>query len=160
MAKNKEETLNELILWLMRDIRNMERVWLNTEEFSDLTRNEMRIIFRVGEGDPKKMSELADAMGVSKATMTCSMNLLARKGYVYTERTKEDKRVVIAKLTEAGEAAFETVKGFYRDMIAYMTKNMKTDEVEVLINTLAKLRDHYNIHSKLDKVVDHMLLEE
>lgn len=56
---NREETLSRLLVWIMKDIMEIESKSLITGEFKDITTNDMHVIEAIGIGEPKKMTEIA-----------------------------------------------------------------------------------------------------
>lgn len=50
-----------------------------TEEFKDLTNNDMHIIEAVGLGDGNNMSTIAKKLGITVGSLTTSMNSLVNK---------------------------------------------------------------------------------
>lgn len=98
------KTLNEVLVNLFRDVMDIEQKAIITEEFQDITNNDMHIIEAIGMNEPKNMSTIAREISVTVGTLTIAMNSLVKKGYVLRERGKEDRRVVYISLTERGRA--------------------------------------------------------
>ena len=132
-------TLNEVLVNLFRDILDIEQKAIITEEFHDITSNDMHVIEAIGIGEPKNMSSIARMLSVTVGTLTIAMNSLVKKGYVFRERGKEDRRVVYISLTERGKAAYEHHARFHKAMIDSVSKELNQEEMEVLIRTLTKL---------------------
>ena len=97
-----EETLNELLVKLFKDILEIEAKSLITEEFKDITYNDMHIIEAVGVDEPRNMKTVAKLMSVTTGTLTKAMDALCDKGYVIRERSTKDKRVIKLRLTDRG----------------------------------------------------------
>lgn len=103
---NREETLSRLLVWIMKDIMEIESKSLITGEFKDITTNDMHVIEAIGIGEPKKMTEIARQLSITTGTLTKSMNGLEKKSYVNRKRSEEDKRVVQISLTDKGVRAY------------------------------------------------------
>lgn len=146
LEKKLQETLNELLVRLFKDILEIENKSLITEEFEDITTNDMHIIEAVGIGEPKNMSRVAKLMSVTTGTLTKAMDALCEKGYVVRERSSEDKRVVKVHLTDRGRAAYYHHEQFHRQMIENISSEMSEQETEVLVYALAKLVDYFRIN--------------
>ena len=125
------KTLNEVLVNLFRDVI--------TEEFQDITNNDMHIIEAIGMNEPKNMSTIAREISVTVGTLTIAMNSLVKKGYVLRERGKEDRRVVYISLTERGRAAYVHHARFHKAMIDSISDELTSEEMELLIKTLTKL---------------------
>lgn len=132
-------TLNEVLVNLFRDIMDIEEKAIKTEEFQDITNNDMHVIEAIGTGEPKNMSTIAKTLSVTVGTLTIAMNSLVKKGYVFRERGKEDRRVVYISLSERGRAAYEHHAGFHKAMIDSVSEELSPEELELLIRTLTKL---------------------
>ena len=133
------KTLNEVLVNLFRDGMDIEQKAIITEEFQDITNNDMHIIEAIGMNEPKNMSTIAREISVTVGTLTIAMNSLVKKGYVLRERGKEDRRVVYISLTERGRAAYVHHARFHKAMIDSISDEMTSEEMELLIKTLTKL---------------------
>ncbi len=83
---NTDETLNELLVRLFKNIVEIEEKYLITPEFKAISVNDMHIIEAVGICEPKSMSAIAKLMSVTMGTLTKSMDGLSEKGYVLADR--------------------------------------------------------------------------
>ena len=133
------KTLNEVLVNLFRDVMDIEQKAIITEEFQDITNNDMHVIEAIGMNEPKNMSTIAREISVTVGTLTIAMNSLVKKGYVLRERGKEDRRVVYISLTERGRAAYVHHARFHKAMIDSISDELTSEEMELLIKTLTKL---------------------
>ena len=133
------KTLNEVLVNLFRDVMDIEQKAIITEEFQDITNNDMHIIEAIGMNEPKNMSTIAREISVTVGTLTIAMNSLVKKGYVLRDRGKEDRRVVYISLTERGRAAYVHHARFHKAMIDSISDELTSEEMELLIKTLTKL---------------------
>ena len=136
-------TLNEVLVRLFRDIMDIEQQAIITQEFSNLTNNDMHVIEAIGIGEPKNMSAIARELSVTVGTLTIAMNSLVNKGYVTRQRGKEDRRVVYISLSEKGKEAYEHHARFHQEMIAGVVAGLSENEIEVLIKALTKLNQWF-----------------
>lgn len=136
-------TLNEVLVNLFRDIMDIEEKAIKTEEFQDITNNDMHVIEAIGIGEPKNMSTIAKTLSVTVGTLTIAMNSLVKKGYVFRERGKEDRRVVYISLSERGRAAYEHHARFHKAMIDSVSEELSPEELELLVRTLTKLNNWF-----------------
>lgn len=138
-----DETLNELLVRLFKDIMEIEARCLVSDEFKDISYNDFHIIEAIGLMEPKSMTTVAKLMKVTTGTLTKAMDGLTEKGYVIRERSNQDKRVVWVYLTEKGKAAYAHHEEFHRRMIANVKEQLTEQETPILIYTLAKLIDYF-----------------
>ncbi len=131
--------LNEVLVRLFRDIMDIEEKAIITQEFKDLTNNDMHVIDAIGIGAPKNMTSIARELSVTVGTLTIAMNSLVKKGYVIRERGQEDRRIVYISLSEKGRNAFHHHAEFHREMIEGIKETLDEDEMQVLARALTKL---------------------
>ena len=133
------QTLNDLF----RDIMDLEQKAIITDEFKDISNNDMHIIDAIGEDGCKSMSTVAKALSVTVGTLTIAINSLVKKGYVSRERSEEDRRVVLLSLSEKGKRAFLHHKKFHDAMIRKVLEGLNEQETEVLVKALQNLRGFF-----------------
>lgn len=139
MEKSTKRTLNELLVNMFHNIMDMEAEAVITEEFKDISNNDMHIIEAIGNAEPRRMSFIAKSLNITVGTLTTNMNNLADKGYIVRERSKSDKRVVLVSLTEKGRKAFFHHRDFHRRMIYSIVRDLEEEEIQVLIRCLHNL---------------------
>ena len=140
---NTYQTINDVLVHLFNEIWKLEEKAIITEEFKDITNNDMHIIEAVGLGEGNPMSTIAKKMNVTAGTLTTSMNSLVRKKYVNRERNEADRRVVNIKLTEKGVKAYYHHAEFHHQMTEAVINKLKEDEMIVLLKTLNGLSDFF-----------------
>ncbi len=137
------ETLNEVLVKLFRDINTIEEKAIRTGEYRDVTANDMHVIEAIGTEEAKNMTTVAKLLSVTTGTLTISMNSLVKKGYVQRVRSEEDRRGVLVSLTEKGKSAFAHHKRFHDEMIRQVLKGLDGEEQEVLRKALLNLMDFF-----------------
>ena len=135
--------LNEMLVNLFNHVMAVGSEAVITEEYKDITNNDMHIIEAVGIGEPKNMSEIAKSLSVTVGTLTTNMNGLEKKGYIVRTRSNEDKRVVFTTLTERGKKAFFHHRDFHKEMIKAAVAGLEDDEKRLLYKCLIKLDDFF-----------------
>jgi len=140
---NYNRGINEMLVNLFNHVMEIEAKAVITEEFKDITNNDMHIIEAVGIGDPRKMSEIARMLAVTVGTLTTNMNGLEKKEYIVRERSTEDKRVVYVTLTEKGRKAFFHHRDFHKDMIKSAVTGLDDSEKRTLYKCLEKLDKYF-----------------
>ena len=117
MEKSNNRVLNELLVNLFHNVMDAEAKAVITDEFKDITNNDMHIL---------------EAIGID-------MNSLEKKGYLERNRSTQDKRVVLVTLTEKGRKAFFHHRDFHRKMIHTIIRDLDEEEMKTLIKCLGKL---------------------
>lgn len=146
MGRSTNRALNEMLIKLFNNVMDIEEKAVITEEFKDITNNDMHIIEAIGidADEPRSMSVIAKKMTVTVSTLTTNMNSLEEKGYIVRERSKTDKRVVLVFLTDKGKKAFYHHRDFHKNMIKSIVKDLNEDEMQVMIKCLLNLNDFFN----------------
>ena len=139
MARTSKRSINELLVNLFYHVMDMEAEAVITEEFRDITNNDMHIIEAIGIDEQNNMSAIAHKLSVTVSTLTTNMNGLEKKGYIIRTRSSEDKRVVFVTLTEKGKKAFYHHRDFHKNMIKAIVKNLSDEEMEILYRCLVNL---------------------
>lgn len=99
--------INEILVHLFNEIWELEEKAVITDEYKDITNNDMHIIEAVGLGKGNNMTAIAKKLKITVGSLTTSMNSLVNKKYVVRERSAEDRRVVNIRLTKKGERAYQ-----------------------------------------------------
>ena len=124
---------------------DVEEKAIITQEFQDITNNDMHVIEAIGMGTPKNMSSIAKELSVTVGTLTIAMNSLVKKGYVSRVRSAQDKRVVLLSLTDKGLSAYEKHAAFHQKMVSAVMEGLDGQEMEVLAHALEKLRGYFKV---------------
>lgn len=133
------DTINDVLVHLFYEILDLQEKAVITEEYSDITNNDMHIIEQIGIEDEKTMSTVAKQLGITAGSLTTSMNGLVKKGYVLRERSEVDRRVVYIRLTEKGKKAFWHHAKFHQRMVQEVMEHLTDEELPILVKTLDKL---------------------
>ena len=142
-----EETLNDLLVKLFKDILEIEAKSLITEEFKDISYNDMHIIEAIGLTGKTTMSVVAKKMKITAGSLTTAMNALVNKKYVLRERGEKDRRVVYIWLTEKGQRAYRHHAKFHEQMTNAVIEELDETEIPVLLKTLRGLDTFFRSYS-------------
>ena len=141
------KSINNLIVHLFSDILKLEENAVITEEFKDLTNNDMHIIEAVGLGEGSNMSMIARKLGITVGSLTTSMNSLVNKKYVVRERSEADRRIVYIRLTPKGEKAYRHHEEFHKKMVESVVEKLSEEEVKALSKALDGLVEFFQEYS-------------
>ena len=137
------QTINDVLVRLFREIMDQEQKAIITEEFRDITNNDMHIIEAIGIEEPRNMSSVAKSLSVTVGTLTIAVNALVKKGYVYRVRSEADRRGVLLSLTDQGEKAYYHHEKFHRDMVDAVIGLLSPEEQVVLAKALTNLSEFF-----------------
>ena len=107
-------TINTMLVSTFHEILELEEKAIITDEFRDISNNDMHIIEAIGLGPGTRMSVIARRLNITVGSLTTSMNGLVNKGYVARQRSDRDRRVVNIYLLEKGIAAYKHHEQFHK----------------------------------------------
>ena len=145
---NEYNTINDILVKLFHEIMDIEEKAIITEEFKDITNNDMHVIEAIGTEGARNMSTVAKVLSVTVGTLTIAMNSLVKKGYVDRRRSEEDRRVVLVSLSRKGKKAYEHHKNFHEEMVQGVLKDLDEDQVQVLVKALDNLAVFFRSYGK------------
>ena len=135
------KAINDILVHLFNEIWELEEKAIITEEYKDITNNDMHIIEAIGLGEGNNMSTIAKKLNITVGSLTTSMNSLVKKKYTERIRSEEDRRVVYIRLTEKGIKAYHHHEEFHKKMTDAVVKALDQEEVPVLVKTLNSLAE-------------------
>ncbi len=142
------ETINDILVNLFKEIWKLEEDAIITEEFKDITNNDMHIIEAVGLSGENTMSVVAKKLGITAGSLTTAVNGLVNKKYVVRQRSDKDRRVVFLKLTDKGVRAYEHHREYHQQMTEAVIAKLDENEIPVLVKTLNGLSDFFRGYKK------------
>ena len=132
-------TINDVLVKLFNEIMDIEEKAIITEEFKDISNNDMHVIEAIGKDQSKNMSTVAKALSVTVGTLTIAINNLVKKGYVKRARSEEDRRVVLISLSSKGKHAFDHHEKFHDEMIKATLDGLNQEQTKILVKALKNL---------------------
>ena len=142
------EALNDLLVKLFNNILTYEERALLTDEFKDISLNDMHVIEAIGINQKTNMSSIAAILEVTVGTLTIAMNNLVKKGYVKRSRSAKDRRVVLVSLTDKGERAYTHHKEFHDGMIHDIMDRLNGEKMDVLVEALHSIQNYFTVTDK------------
>ena len=143
-----DRTLNRLLVGLYQEIMDAEEKALITDEYCDITINDMHVMEAIGVGEPQPSSHVASKLGITMGTLTKAIDGLASKSYVRRERSLTDKRVVLLSLLDKGKCAYYHHEQFHQGMVDAVVAQLDDDEVSVLEKSLGNLQHFFDSAGK------------
>jgi DNA-binding MarR family transcriptional regulator len=89
-------------------------------------------------GEPARVSDLAELLGVDTPTVTRKVQQLERLGYVAIEPDAEDKRAKRVSLTKSGEKTIERIMTAINHRLSRLFEGWSKEEVMVFSSSLDK----------------------
>ena len=144
------QRINDVLVNLFNEIWEREKEAIITEEFYDITNNDMHVIEAIGLADDNTMSSVAKKLGVTAGTLTTSVNALVNKKYAERERSELDRRVVYIRLTEKGVRAYKHHEEFHKQMTNAILSSLSEEELPILVKALDSLSQFFRGYHEMN----------
>jgi len=127
------QTLRRVSLYFMRAAAS------GSDKHTMLTKQELMGLAVLREAAPCRMGDLAEALGVVQSAVTPLVDRLEERGFVLRERSADDRRVWLVKLTEAGMEVVHAEDAVYERVAEGMLAPLDTRERKTLITLMGKI---------------------
>lgn len=102
---------------------------------------QVHIMYTVQRNGEMTMSQLADVLDVSDSNATGLVDRLEERGLVVRDRVPEDRRVVVVKVTEAGERLLREVDALTDDILRSVLGRLDSAQLLGVGQAIADLRE-------------------
>ena len=159
IGKQDELRMQEDAFAFIEEIRELlsSDIWNNI--LLNCSKNEVFIFWLLYRKEQANMTEIADYIHAPLNTATGIISKMEKKGFIVRDRLKEDKRVVMIRLTEKGTAqvkalvdeityyALQTISVFSKEEMDLFFRMAKR-----VVEVLKKERKHEENTSKIRKI--------
>ena len=142
MKKNLDKLISnigDLFFQFQAKLQFFEREYLRKYGIEDVTPNEVKVLYIIGLSNTKSMSEIADALKITRGTLSITVDSLVKKGYVIRTRHKQDRRVIILYLTQQAIGIIKQYEQFLADLLLTLAESLERDKIYAFEEVLAKL---------------------
>jgi DNA-binding MarR family transcriptional regulator len=110
----------------------------------DLTGAQWAVLRVLAEASPQglMLSEISESLLVSGGNVTGIVDRLEEAGYVQRSAHPEDRRAILAALTERGRAAHKEIAPIHGERISEMFSVISAEEQRRTIATLTRIAGH------------------
>jgi len=105
----------------------------------DLTTPQLKVVLLLYLNGSAKMSELASSLGVTLATATGVIDRLVDRDVVERENSREDRRVVVCRLSKKGQELTDRLYTSGRERARQLLQGLDEDKLSKLDEALASL---------------------
>jgi DNA-binding MarR family transcriptional regulator len=149
MTEQETKTLLNKILKEMffKILRIQERI-VSKSAKGKLSRTEMHMLEAIEESENATLTNVANQLGITKATASVSAARLESKEYLEKVKSDIDKRVNYLMLTEKGRECCFNHKQFHDQMVQSLLKDFKISEYPEVLKSLRGLSEFF---SSMDK---------
>lgn len=94
---------------------------------------------REGPGVPLSPAEIADRLGVTRATVTGLVDTLERSGLVTRTPSADDRRMMLVQLTPRGDKLLSKILPSHFRQMAWLMQPLSEEERKLLLGLLTKI---------------------
>ncbi|MDD5736367.1 MAG: MarR family transcriptional regulator, partial [Methanothrix soehngenii] len=110
-----------------------------SEEYSEISLNAYLYLRKINSLDNPTMTELAEAMEVSKPSASNMVSKMAEKGLVETRASSKDGRICLLSLTDKGKKVIEIENSADITFFKKVREILDDNELEILERILEKI---------------------
>jgi DNA-binding MarR family transcriptional regulator len=131
--------LADLLHGLTRRLRREQAEGLAPLGLTPAQARALRIITRSEDGEPLRMTELAERLGIVPRSVTTVVDALEEAGLVRREIDPRNRRAILLRLTERGEGAREDLRQARRRAAEELFGQLSAEDRNALGDLLTRL---------------------
>ena len=106
---------------------------------SEITGAQLFLLHVIADRQRCKLTDLADLLNVKPSAVTVMIDRMVRCGYVLRIRDSQDRRVIMAELTDNGYAALTEARNIQQEITEHYLGILEPKERETVTSLLEKL---------------------
>lgn len=138
MSTEKKQQVLELWDKLSKAYDKVKRLQSKQMFQEKLTTPQFGVLEILLKNGPIPLKKISDEMMVTGANITCVVDNLEKEGFVRRIHSKEDRRVILADLTDEGRAKINSIMPSYADNMANALSVLNDGEMKELKRILEK----------------------
>lgn len=132
----------QLEFLLTEVVRLQLRVYNQRFRATGLNQSQVTALVHLDRVEELSQTDLASRIGMRKAAAGTLIDGLEGKGLVERRRSREDRRVQLVSITDAGRAVVEQVDRMAEDLGTEYRRGISREERVQLVSVLRRLRDN------------------
>ncbi len=139
-----ESKFNELLIETFQDILRVEELILQRSA-PKLSIAEVHMVeaVRRAENGALSVSEIASLLHIAVPSATVAVNKMVKKGYVTKEKSNEDGRAVMVRLTREGEKIYRLHRYIHQKMVKAAAQDLTQEEKDTLLIGVKRLDEFF-----------------
>lgn len=137
-----KQVINELLVDVFNHILSIESDTLKKRGVK-LSMTEVHVLEAIRNTEVPIMGNIAQRLRITLGTLTTSVNVLVRKGYVYRFRDDQDRRKVFIKLNQSAHDVLKIHDEFHNEMIDNVFEDLEIEKDEVLMKSLENVSNYF-----------------
>ena len=145
----KNQAINHFLVDVFNEILKTEEA-LIIKQFHNLSVKEMHVIEAVclaekSEDGDTRSTTISSNLRITAGSLTTSVSLLEKKGYLIRKRSEKDRRVVFIHATDAGRNAYKYHEQFHASMVSDVLEPLSEEETTILIRALTNISNFFKM---------------
>lgn len=133
-------TMDESVGYLLTQVRGRMVAAVDAELAPlDITWAQWGIVLQIANGKAETAAELCRNSGCDTGSMTRMVDRLEQKGLIRRERSAEDRRVVLLRLTDAGRALYPQLPAVALKVLNHHLRGFTRSELELFKSFLRRM---------------------
>ncbi len=139
VSRSQAEQAAAELMEAMPAIVQFIRAEMRTQQEPSLSMSQLRVLSFLSRNPDISLSEVADYIGITRASASTMIHRLVQKGLVDRQEDPKERRHVMLKLTPSGSDRLEEMRDSTRQTIAHLLDNLNPDELKSISEGLALL---------------------
>ena len=144
---NTRQTLNELLVDLFNFILYIQEKYMK-EKGVPLTMYEVHLLENVSKIKNNTIGNIADAMLVTKGTLSVNASRLIKKGYLTKYVDKDDRRVVRVEITDKAREVLKIHDEFHENLNDRELEDLNLSDNEILNKSFESILNYFKTEYK------------
>ena len=144
---NTRQTLNESLVDLFNFILYIQEKYMK-EKGVPLTMYEVHLLENVSKIKNNTIGNIADAMLVTKGTLSVNASRLIKKGYLTKYVDKDDRRVVRVEITDKAKEVLKIHDEFHENLIDRALEDLNLSDNEILNKSFESILNYFKTEYK------------
>ena len=139
-----KQMLNQILKDLFYKVMKIQVKSVAKATGGTLSRTEMHLLECVHDNPDVIMSDIAQTMGITKATASVSVGTLVKKGYLNKIQLPDDRRKATLELTQKGEISCAKHKKFHDMMVKSVLSEFEIERYPEVTASLSALLSFFD----------------
>lgn len=133
------DNIDQVLIALRRIIRAIDLHSKKLAQHQGLTVPQLIVLKEINRASKVTVGEIADAVSLSSATITCILIRLESRGFIQRNRSISDKRRVNVVLTDAGQELLKSAPSLLQEQFIKEFEKLKDWEQTLILSSLQKV---------------------
>ncbi|WP_129600265.1 MarR family winged helix-turn-helix transcriptional regulator [Anaerophilus nitritogenes] len=132
--------INKMIDKLMHQVLIYDRKGFKIgSKLENLSLLDIHTLRKIEEKEDTKIYELVEELEIDRGIISSVIKKLIQNGYIVKEKSKEDKRVYILKLTTEGKEMCTKTMEIQKKLLGFVLEDMSLNEEKAILKFLSKI---------------------